>query len=87
MSDKTVQNVFITEMRKNFESYGGRENLMSLMIEAIRLDLMKKNKRDISFSEASEQFMDEASNLVGAITNAERRQMEKNIVKMFGINP
>lgn len=65
----------IKHIRSMFQSYDARSTLLKLMIEEVRLDLMKKRNKNVSYIEAAEVIVEEATDLKDVIFNNEVRSM------------
>ena len=65
----------IKHIRSMFQSYDSRSTLLKLMIEEVRLDLMKKRNKNVSYIEAAEVIVEEATDLKDAIFNNEVRSI------------
>ena len=65
----------IKHIRSMFQSYDARSTLLKLMIEEVRLDLMKKRNKNVSYIEAAEVIVEEATDLKDAIFNNEVRSI------------
>lgn len=74
----------IAELRKKFQTSDSRASLMALMIQEIRLDLMKKKQHGVSFTEAAEVFMEEAKDVQEALVYKERQAVIHSTMKQFG---
>lgn len=65
----------IKHIRSMFQSYDARSTLLKLMIEEVRLDLIKKRNKNVSYIEAAEVIVEEATDLKDAIFNNEVRSI------------
>lgn len=65
----------IKHIRSMFQSYDTRSTLLKLMIEEVRLDLMKKRNKNVSYIEAAEVIVEEATDLKDVIFNNEVRSI------------
>lgn len=65
----------IKHIRSMFQSYDARSTLLKLMIEEVRLDLMKKRNKNVSYIEAAEVIVEEATDLKDVIFNNEVRSI------------
>lgn len=65
----------IKHIRSMFQSYDSRSTLLKLMIEEVRLDLMKKRNKNVSYIEAAEVIVEEATDLKDVIFNNEVRSI------------
>ena len=65
----------IKHIRSMFQSYDSRSTLLKLMIAEVRLDLIKKRNKNVSYIEAAEVIVEEATDLKDAIFNNEVRSI------------
>ena len=65
----------IKHIRSMFQSYDSRSTILKLMIEEVRLDLMKKRNKNVSYIEAAEVIVEEATDLKDVIFNNEVRSI------------
>lgn len=65
----------IKHIRSMFQSYDARSTLLKLMIEEVRLDLIKKRNKNVSYIEAAEVIVEEATDLKDVIFNNEVRSI------------
>lgn len=65
----------IKHIRSMFQSYDSRSTLLKLMIEEVRLDLIKKRNKNVSYIEAAEVIVEEATDLKDVIFNNEVRSI------------
>lgn len=79
------ERMFIEELNKIFKSESGRLNIISLLIEAIRLELMEKRQNFVSFEEACEILKKESDVVINRYIENENTQIIKNILNTWGI--
>lgn len=75
------EKIFFEELHKIFKSPKGRSDLLSAMIEAIRLDLMEKRQKDVSFVEACDILMNETNNVISSYMEDEKNRYINKILK------
>jgi hypothetical protein len=73
------EKLFIAEIRKKFQSQGGRMSMISLMMDEIKLDTMKTENRNVSNLETIELFRDE----VEMVANYKLQNDIKEVMDMF----
>ena len=71
------EDLIVKELRKMFQSYDSRSTLLQLMIEEIRLQLMRNRNSNVSHLEASEILLDEVNDLQQIIYKNEVQKLMK----------
>ena len=83
METEEYREAFVKTMREKFQSSDGRQNLLLLMIDEIRLNIMKKTNKMMTYSEAADLFMEEVVDVTDAIKNRERSLAVKTMMDKF----
>lgn len=75
---------FLESMSKQFRSRGGRHNMLSTMIESIRLDIMNEREEIVSFEEAISVFMSELEEVTEIYRQKDVEKKMNEVIKILG---
>jgi hypothetical protein len=79
--EEEFEKMFISEMRKKFQSLDSRRNLLYLMMEEIRLEQMQQRQRNVSRTEVVELFQEEFNDVATALRYMDAQEVLGDWIK------